>query len=130
VHGVAGKAMLTAQDLPPSARGKRLHAAFEDGVPIAWVRSVQHHDVWSWNDSLFTTPQARGRGVAAALMRHLHRDDALWGVRASVSFSTPENFEYHRKYGYVKLASRLRFVPHKTILERVLRRISARVLRQ
>jgi GNAT superfamily N-acetyltransferase len=124
VQVAAGQKMVSEQDLPPHARGVRLHAVFEHGRAIAWVRSAQDREGWSWNDDLFTVPKARGRGVAASLMRHLHRDDVHWSVRATVSFSTAQNFEYHRKHGYVRLASKLRFVPKRSALERIWQRVA------
>ena len=117
VEKIAKQKLVSLEDMPPSSRGVRLYYAHDGARIMGWVRSAQVSDVHSWNDDLFTVPEYRRKGAAADLMELIHADDSDFGVETTVSFSTPENFVYHERFGYQKIGVKLRFLPKKSFLQ-------------
>jgi GNAT superfamily N-acetyltransferase len=121
INRLGKKSLLDSSDL--QSGGIHLFAAFDAGQPVAWVCGCTVGQRMTWNDDLFTLPQYRGRGIAVELMNAMHGFERESGVVQSFSFSTETLFAYHQRYGYKKLAWKLRFSPPQNLMQRAWRKI-------
>jgi len=77
----------------------RLYAAFCDGEPIGWCRSVRTHDDCAWVSNLFVQPNHRGRGVGRGLMTAMLDEDERFGIRSSVLLASKTGTRLYPPWG-------------------------------
>ncbi len=78
-----------------------IYVALEGGEPLGSVtlneRDMETHPELSpWLSGLYVTPEARGRGVARALVRHVVREADRMGVRRLYLYTQPARGLYEK----------------------------------
>ncbi len=119
LNRLQGRRLATIDDI----QSGRIHvfAAFDGLEAIAWVCGFVLNGQLTWDDDLFTLPKYRGQGVAVELMNAIHGFERSGGFKRSLSFSSETLYPYHQRYGYQKLAWKLRFVPKPNVFKRGVR---------
>ncbi len=93
----------------------RLYAAFENGTPVGWVRSIRTHDDCAWVSNLYVKQEFRRRGIALSLMTSMLDDDEKYGVAFSVLLSSITGSFMYPALGYEQRGLLLIFSPAKTL---------------
>jgi GNAT superfamily N-acetyltransferase len=99
----------------------RTFAAFDKGVPVGWVTSVDASDQANWVANLYVLAEHRQRGFGRALMTQLLVDDQRRGVRHSVLLSSTLGAMLYPSLGYKEIGVLQIYMPGPALKERVQR---------
>jgi len=91
----------------------RLYAAFEDGLPIGWVRSIRTHRDCAWVSTMYVDPAHRRKGIGGTLLSAMLDDDERYGVRWSVLLASLTGALLYPHLGYRQQGLLLLFTPKK-----------------
>jgi predicted N-acetyltransferase YhbS len=110
-----GKATRT-RPIPAEQLGKhapfRQYVALDNDQIVGWVRSVHAGDS-TWCSNMYVRPSHRRRGIGAALLTKMLRDDRKSGFKQSVLLSSHTGALIYPRVGYVQIGLLLIFAPKK-----------------
>ncbi len=88
----------------------RLYTALVDDAPAGWVSSIQI-DTAAWCAQLYVRAEHRRRGIGAALMCRMLRDDRSCGVRLAVLAASHAGALLYAQLGYEQIGTVLLYTP-------------------
>ncbi len=94
--------------------GCRLFAAFQEDVPVGWVRSIRTHPDCAWVASMFVSPEHRRKGIGRCLLSAMLDDDARLGVRWSVLLASLTGALLYPHLGYEEQGLLQLFTPTRS----------------
>jgi len=89
----------------------RLYAAYDDGRPVGWVRSIRTHPDADWVSNLYVLNSHRRQGLGTALMSNLLFDDARLGIERSVLLASKTGALVYPQLGYKQIGTLLLMSP-------------------
>jgi GNAT superfamily N-acetyltransferase len=110
------RAARSRQILPEYLRGDaplRAYVALKDDEPVGWVRSIVVGDA-TWCSNMFVVPQYRRRGIGAALLDAMLRDDRSGGANLAVLLASHTGAKLYPVVGYEQIGTLLLFAPRRT----------------
>lgn len=91
----------------------RLFAAWVDGEPVGWVRSVRSLETATWVSNLWVNPDFRRQGIGGALMTTMLYDDRELGFEVSVLLASHAGAMLYPQLGYERIGTLLLYRPGK-----------------
>lgn len=111
VKQAEGKRQIRPRDLAESDPTLVLFAAWEDGVPVGWVKSIRTHPHAAWVSNLRVAHTHRRRGIGSALMQAMLRHDQERGVTHSVLLASSTGALLYPSLGYKQIGLLQMFSP-------------------
>lgn len=113
VNQTARTRQLNPSELRLSDPMIRLFAAWVDGEPVGWVRSVRGTEVATWVSNLWVNPDYRRQGIGGALMTTMLFDDRELGFEVSVLLASHAGAMLYPQLGYERIGTLLLYKPPK-----------------
>jgi GNAT superfamily N-acetyltransferase len=110
----ARRGQIREQDLADNSADHRLYAALVGESPVGWVSSIRTHPNAAWVANLYVQAEHRRRGIGAALMCGMLRDDAARGIRHSVLTASQAGAALYRTLKYHQAGTLQVFVPRRS----------------
>ena len=111
VKQAEGKRQIRPSDLAEADPTLVLFAAWENGIPVGWVRSIRTHPDAAWVSNLGVASSHRRRGIGSALMQAMLRHDAGRGIKHSVLLASTAGAMLYPSLGYRQIGLLQMFSP-------------------
>lgn len=113
VTKAAGGRQILPQHLGSDASPVRLYAAWVDGIPVGWVKSVVAGGGLRWVSNLYVAESHRRQRLASGLMYAMLRDDRRLGDLYSLLLASNAGSKLYPTLGYEQIALLQLYVPLK-----------------
>src|SRR6185369_12537858 len=90
----------------------RQYVALEDEKIVGWVRSIDAGSS-TWCANMYVAPKSRRRGIGAALLARMLRDDKKHGAKQSVLLSSHTGALLYPRVGYEQIGLLYIFAPKR-----------------
>jgi predicted N-acetyltransferase YhbS len=109
IKAAVGRRQILEEKLEDEAL--RLYAAFEEGKPVGWVRSIQGPHNSRWVSNLYVDAAHRRKGLGSALMNAMLADDQHSGADYSVLLASKVGSKLYPTLGYEQIGLLQLFAP-------------------
>lgn len=110
VGKAAGSRQMLTDYIGPDDSPLRLYAAYVEGKPVGWVRSIRVGEA-AWVSNLYVRPEHRRAGLGRSLMATMLADDHRLGIRYSVLLASLAGAKLYPHLGYRQIGTLQLFSP-------------------